>query len=92
MGNSEHQEKKVLFFKIVQSGDSIKIPLTEKNLASAFKEIYFTLLKDLKLKKKDIYISNEDGKMIGALELDLSLEAIINKFGTKLKIYYEKVI
>ena len=92
MNNSMHQEKHFLFFKIVQSGESIKIPLTEKNLFSEFKEIYFSLLKELKLKQKDVYISNEEGKMVGDLELTLPLDDVIKKFGTKLKIYYEKVL
>ncbi|MFX1379490.1 MAG: hypothetical protein ACFFA4_10390 [Promethearchaeota archaeon] len=92
MSNPKHQEKQFLFFKIVQSGERIKIPLTKENLTSEMKEIYLILLKDLKLKQKDVYISNEEGKMIGDFDLKLSLEDIINKFGNKLKLYYEKII
>ena len=92
MFDSEHQEKQVLFFKIVQSGESIKIPLTKDNLSIEFKEIYFKLLKELRLKQKDSYLSNEEGKMIGDLDLNLSIEEIVMKFGKKLRLYYEKII
>jgi hypothetical protein len=57
-----------------------------------FYEIYSSTLKDLKLKQKDAYLSNEEGKMIGDLDLNRSLEEIIKKFGLSLKLYYEKVI
>jgi hypothetical protein len=92
MNNTKHQEKQFLFIKIVQSGESIKISLTEKNLPIEFKEIYLPLLQELKLKQKNVYISNEDGKMIGNFDFNLPLEEIIQKFGNKLKLYYEKVI
>ena len=92
MSNPKHQEKQFLFFKIVQSGERIKIPLTKENLTSEMKEIYLILLKDLKLKQKDVYISNEEGKMIGDFDMKLSLEDIVSKFGNKLKLYYEKII
>ncbi|MFX0039400.1 MAG: hypothetical protein ACFFB9_08600 [Promethearchaeota archaeon] len=91
MKNTEHQEKQSLFFKIIQSGEIIKIALTEINLANNFREIYLPLLKQLKLKQKDVYVSNEEGKMIGDFDMELSLESILNKFGNKLKLYCEKI-
>lgn len=91
MKNTEHQEKQFFFFKIIQSGEIIKIALTEINLANNFKEIYLPLLKQLKLKQKDVYVSNEEGKMIGDFDMELSLESILNKFGNKLKLYCEKI-
>jgi hypothetical protein len=92
MNNSEHQEKQNFFLKIVQSGETIEIPLTKDNLFRIFNEIYIKLLKELRLKPQDTYLSNEDGKMIGDLDLNLSLEEIIKKFGNRLKLYYEKII
>ncbi|MFX1430298.1 MAG: hypothetical protein ACFFCY_09065 [Promethearchaeota archaeon] len=91
MKNTEHQERQSLIFKIIQSGEIIKIALTEINLANNFREIYLPLLKQLKLKQKDVYVSNEEGKMIGDFDMELSLESILNKFGNKLKLYCEKI-
>ncbi len=91
MNYSEKQEKHFFYFKIIQSGEDIGVPLTEKNLKKEFKELYFSLLKQLKLKQKNVYLSNDEGKMIGVYDLTLSLEDIIKKFGIKLKLYYEKV-
>ncbi|UCC19078.1 MAG: hypothetical protein JSV62_13380, partial [Promethearchaeota archaeon] len=88
----EHQDKHNLFFKIVQSGETIEIPLTKNNLLRVFNEIYIKLLKELRLKPQDTYLSNEDGKMIGDLDLNLSLKEILKKFGNRLKLYYEKII
>ena len=78
-------------FKIIQSGEIIKISLSTANLRKKFYYIYFSILKELKLKQKDTYLSNEEGKMIGDIDLTLPLVDIIKKFGTKLKLYYEKV-
>ena len=78
-------------FKIIQSGEIIKISLSTANLRKKFYDIYFSILKELKLKQKDTYLSNEEGKMIGDIDLTLPLVDIIKKFGTKLKLYYEKV-
>lgn len=91
MKNAQYKEKNVLLFKIVQSGESIAIPLTDKNLKNQFKEIYHILLKELRLKQKDVYLSNEEGKMVGNTDLDLSLQEVIKKFGSMLKLYYEKI-
>ncbi len=92
MDYSNNQVTNNLSFKIIQSGDIIKIELSTVNLGKEFHEIYDSILKDLKLKQKDTYLSNEEGKMIGDLDLNLTLEEIIKKFGTKLKLYYEKVL
>ena len=91
MNNSEHQDEGAFFFKIVQSGETIKIPLTKKKLTGEFNEIYFPLLKELKLRQDDVYISNEEGMMLTVFDLNLSLQDVIKKFGAKLKLYYEKV-
>ena len=89
MNNSNHHEQQVLSFKIVQSGESIKIPLTEKDLTSEFEEIYYPLLQELKLKQKDVYVSNEEGMMLNTSDQTLPLREVIEKFGNKLKLYYE---
>ncbi len=78
-------------FKIIQSGEIKKVSLSRSNLGKKFNEIYGLLLKELKLKQKDTYLSNENGKMVGDLDLELSLQEIIKIFGNKLKVYYEKV-
>ena len=61
------------------------------NLKKKFSEIYFSLLKELNLKSEDTYVSNEEGNMIGSPDLLLPLENILKKFGTNLRIYYEKI-
>ena len=77
---------------IVQSGDIIRIKTSTENLRKQFYDIYSSILKDLKLKRKDAYLSNEEGKMIGDFDLNKPLKEIIQKFGSRLKLYYEKVI
>ncbi len=91
MNDAHHQEKQILLIKIVQSGEKFEIPLTLKNLQRQFKEFYYNILKELKLKQKDVYITNEEGKMIRSSDLNLCLQDVIKKFGVKLKLYSEKV-
>ena len=91
MKDDHRQEKPIFLIKIVQSGEEVEIPLKLKNLQRHFKEFYNNILKELKLKQKDVYITNEEGKMIGFADLNSSLEDIITKFGTRLKLYSEKV-
>lgn len=70
-----------LFLKIIQSGEIIKIVLTETNLKQKFKEFYVPILKRLKLKEKNVFISNKEGKMLGNSDLELPLKVISEKFG-----------
>ncbi|MFX0036202.1 MAG: hypothetical protein ACFE9I_11255 [Candidatus Hermodarchaeota archaeon] len=91
MNDDHRREKPIFLIKIVQSGEEVEIPLILKNLQRHFKEFYNNILKELKLKQKDVYITNEEGKMIGIADLNSSLEDIITKFGTRLKLYSEKV-
>ena len=91
MNDAYHQEKCVFLIKVVQSGEKVEIPLTEKNLEREFKEFYSNILKELKLKQKDVYLTNEEGKMIGISDLNLSLQDVIKKFGFRLKLYSERV-
>ncbi|MFX1470558.1 MAG: hypothetical protein ACFFB8_18080 [Promethearchaeota archaeon] len=91
MNDDHHQEKPIFLIKIVQSGEEVEIPLIEKNLKKGFKEVYNKILKELKLKHKDVYITNEEGKMIGISDLNLPLQDILNKFGARLKLYSEKI-
>jgi len=82
---------KFLFLKIIQSGEIIKIALTDMNLKKNLKEFYFPILKKLKLKEKNVFISNVEGKMLGNSDLELPLNIISKKFGNRLKIYSETV-
>ncbi|MCK4379680.1 MAG: hypothetical protein KAW51_00970 [Candidatus Lokiarchaeota archaeon] len=85
------EEEKFLSFKIIQSGEIKNLLLNEVNLRRKFNEIYFSILKEFKLNPRDTYLSNEEGRMIGTLDLNLSLEEVVKKFGYILKIYYEKI-
>jgi len=82
---------KFLFLKIIQSGEIIKIALTDMNLKKNLKEFYVPILKKLKLKEKNVFISNVEGKMLGNSDLELPLNIISKKFGNRLKIYSEIV-
>jgi hypothetical protein len=86
------QEQEFFTFKVIQSGEIIKVQLSPSNLKKNFQEIFHSLLKDIKLKQRDVFLSNEEGKMIGLYDLRLNLEEIIKKFGTQLKVYSEKII
>jgi len=92
MDNIHNDLNEFLSIKIIQTGDIIKISLSLTNLNKNFNEIYLSLLKELKLKQKDTYLSNDNGKMVGEIDMVLSLEEITKKFGNKLKLYYEKII
>ncbi|NVM35612.1 MAG: hypothetical protein HWN81_08450 [Candidatus Lokiarchaeota archaeon] len=91
MNDLKNNDEKFLSFKIIQSGEIKRISLNEANLRRRFNEIYFSILKELKLNPRDTYLSNEEGRMIGNLDLNLSLVDVVKKFGNKLKIYYEKI-
>ncbi len=91
MDDKNDHTNEFISFKIIQSGEIIKVSLSRSNLGKKFDEIYGLLLKNLKFKPKDTYLSNENGKMIGDFDLELSLQEIIKKFGNKLKVYYEKI-
>ncbi len=84
-------EDEFLFLKIIQSGEIIKIVISDKNLRKNLKEFYVPILKELKVKEKDVFISNEESKMLGNYDLELPLNLIIKKFGNNLKLYSEKI-
>ena len=91
MSDLKNQDNEFLSLKIVQSGETKKIPLTPENMKKKFKKIYLPILKELKLKHKDVFLSNEEGKMIGPFDFSLNLGEIINRFGNELKLYSERV-
>jgi len=91
MSDLENHGYESLFLKIVQSGEIKKIPLSPENMKKKFKNVYLPILKELKLKHKDAYLSNEEGKMIGPFDYSLNLGEIINRFGNELKLYSERV-
>jgi len=84
-------ENEFLFLKIIQSGEIIRISLTDMNLKKNIKEFYVPILKRLKLKGKNVFISNEEGKMLGNSDLELPLKVILKKYGYRLKLYSERV-
>jgi hypothetical protein len=92
MNNLKLGNNSVLEIKIAQTGDILRISLNEKNLGKKFDEIYTSILKELKLKRKLVYLCSNDGKMVGNFNLNIPLEEIIKKFGLKLILYYEKVL
>ncbi len=93
MTERENQEDEYfLVIKIVQAGTTKSIPLNDLNLEKRFKEIYEPLLKSLKMKRSDAFLSDESGRMIGPIELNLTLKEILEKYGTQLSLYYEKVM
>ena len=91
MNNLYKEGNEFLTFKVIQSGEIIKIELTPNNLKKNFQEVFQSLLKELKLKKKNIFLSNEEGKMIGNYEFNFSVKDIIENFGNILKVYSEKI-
>ena len=91
MSDLENHGYEFLSLKIVQSGEFKKIPLSPENMKKKFKNVYLPILKELKLKHKDVYLSNEEGKMIGPFDYSLNLGEIINRFGNELKLYSERV-
>jgi hypothetical protein len=92
MNNRENQNSDFFIIKVIQSGDTIRKVLSEKNLNIQFRTIVLPLLRDLNLKEKEIFFSNDSGKMVGDLEFKLPLKSIIEKFGTKLNLYSEKIL
>ena len=92
MNNIKLGNNRVLEIKIAQTGDILRISLNEKNLRKKFDEIYTSILKELKLKRKNAYLYSEDGKMVGNFNLNLPLEEILKKFGLKLILHYEKIL
>ena len=77
MINLNKESNDFLSFKIIQSGEIIKVSLNSSNLRKSFHDIFHSLLKELNLKQKDTFLSNEEGKMIGIHELSLSLKEFI---------------
>ncbi len=91
MNKYKMYEDEFLFLKIIQSREIIKIVISDKNLKKNLKEFYVPILKELKVKEKDVFISNEEGKMLGNYDLELPLNLIFKKFGNNLKLYSEKI-
>lgn len=91
MSDLKNQGNEFLSIKISQGGEIKKIPLTPETLRKKFKNLYIPILKELKLKHKYVFLSNENGKMIGPFDFNLNLGEIVNKFGKILKLYSERV-
>jgi hypothetical protein len=83
--------KEFLTFKIIQSGQIIKVELTPTNLEKKFQDVFQSLLKELKLKGKNTFLSNEEGMMVGNYDFNCTIKEIIDKFGNIIKVYSEKI-
>ena len=92
MSNINIKNDESLIIKIIQSGEIKSFSVTEENLNKKFKEIYLQIIKGLKLKRKDIFLSNDAGRALSSLDLNLTLKEILEKFGNKINLYYEKVM
>jgi hypothetical protein len=44
------------------------------------------------LSKKDIFFTNDEGRALNNMDLNLPLNKIIEKFGKKINLYYEKIM
>ncbi len=92
MNNLNNNNKEDFKIKIIQSGNIKSFSLSEENLNRKFLEIYSPLIKELRLNKRDIFLTNEEGRALHNIDLNLSLRKIIEKFGKKINLYYEKVM
>jgi hypothetical protein len=81
----------IFYIKIIQSG-IIKSYSLHKIIDRKFNEVYIPLLKDLKINKRDVLLTNENGKALGDYELNLPIPQIIKKFGYKINLYCEKIL
>jgi len=84
LNDSRNKDVKLFRIKVIQSGEIIKIDLDDTSLSTIFREIYLPLLKKLRFKSEDAYLSNDQGKMVRNLDLKLPLKLIIEQFGNKL--------
>ena len=78
--------------KNIQSGEITRFELSEIILNKKLKDILRPMLKGLKLKEKDVFLSIESGKMLGDYHLNLPLKMVIEQFGTRLNLYSETIL
>jgi len=90
--NANIKNEEFFILKIIQSGEIKSFSLTKDNLSKIFNEIYLPIIKELKLKKKDVFLSNDAGKALSNLDLNRSLKEILEKFGNKINLYYEQIM
>jgi len=81
-----------LKIKIIQIDEIIEVGLNEEYLNKSLKIIYDNILKTYRIKKKDAYISNPSGKTLSSLDLNLPIRKIIEKYGSELNLYNEKIM
>ncbi len=91
MNDKKKREREFFDFKIVQGRNLKRFELTEENLAKKFKALYFPLIKELNLKKRNAFLCDDSGRMLSNLDLNLSLEEIIEKFGHEINLHSESV-
>ena len=92
MKSPKNDIKEDFKIKIIQSGKIKSFSLTESNLNKKFREVYTPLIKELKLSKKDIFFTNDEGRALNNMDLNLPLNKIIEKFGKKINLYYDKIM
>ena len=92
MSNINLNNEEFFILKIIQSGEIKSFSISDENLSKKFKDIYFPIIKELKLKKEDTFLTNDAGRALSSPDLNLSLKEIREKFGSKLNLYYEKIM
>ena len=92
MRNANIKNEEFFILKIIQSGEIKSFSLNEVNLSKKFRDIYLPIIKELKLKKKHVFLSNDAGKALSNLDLNRSLKEILEKFGNKINLYYEQIM
>ena len=92
MQDNENLLEDFLFIKVVPAGTKEVIELNEYNRSLKFKEILFPIFKKYKIKKRDAFLTTEDGKMLSPLYYSQDTNSVVNKFGNVLKLYNEKQI
>lgn len=92
MQEDDNSLEDFLRIKVIQGGKTEFIELDEYTRGQKFKEVLFPLFKKYKMKKKDAFLTLEDGRFITPFEYNRTVDEIIEKFGLDLKLYDEKQI
>lgn len=85
------EEEDILKIKLVQGGETKAIELSEKLKHSKFGQLLDSFLKQLGMKRKDVYLSTDSGKMINPLYYNQTVKQIVRKYGSDFNLYNEKV-
>lgn len=91
MTTETDEEKDILKIKLIQGGEIKVIELSEKLKNLRFGQFLDLFLKELGMKRKDVYLSTDSGKMINPLYYNQIVKQIVKKYGSNLNLYNEKV-